>query len=115
MDQIISFNIILLGKSCAKKIQLIRRYVYNDIRKDNYISKIGYDMSEKMIKINDINIILKIADTIGQEKHRSLSSLLSKNCDGVIFVYDITNDDSFNDLYSWIRQLNRDYGNISKF
>lgn len=46
---------------------------------------------------------LEIWDTAGQERfHKSLISAYYRNVDAVIFVYDVTNQQSFDDLRIWI-------------
>ena len=45
-------------------------------------------------------------DTSGQERYRSLPSGLYRNSDGIIFVFDVTNSESFNDLFVWILEAN---------
>lgn len=48
---------------------------------------------------------LEIWDTAGQERfHKSLISTYYRNVDAVIFVYDVTNQQSFDDLKIWIEE-----------
>lgn len=44
-------------------------------------------------------------DTAGQEKYRAITKSFYTNIDGVVFVYDITNQDSFDNLESWIKEF----------
>ena len=66
---------------------------------------------KKLIKLNDKNYIISLWDTIGQEKLRTLSKLFFKNSKIVIYVYDITNHDTFNGLASWDKDVNDMIGN----
>ena len=54
---------------------------------------------------------LKLWDTAGQEKYRSLTKLFYKDSKVVIFVYDITNKKSFNELNYWINEIKESLGN----
>ena len=96
-------TIILLGNSEVGKTSLTRRYV-NDTFEDNFISTIGEDYFEKKIKINDKDIILKIIDTCGQEKYKSISLGPIRSVDGIIFVFDVTNEQSFLDINTWLTE-----------
>ena len=53
---------------------------------------------------------LEIWDTIGQEKLRSINKLFYKNSKIVIFVYDITKLDSYNDLQMWAKEIDTELG-----
>ena len=45
---------------------------------------------------------LKLFDTAGQEKYRSVSKSYFRNTDGVLFVYAVDNLESFEDMKDWI-------------
>ena len=55
----------------------------------------------KIVKINGKTYSINLWDTIGQEKYRSLTKIFMKGAKIVIFVYDITNLESFNELNYW--------------
>ena len=55
----------------------------------------------KIMKINDKTYSINLWDTIGQEKYRSLTKIFMKGAKIVIFVYDITNYNSFKELNFW--------------
>lgn len=51
---------------------------------------------------------LDIWDTAGQERFRkSLISAYYRNSDAIIFVYDVTNKQSFDDLRMWLEESMR--------
>ena len=45
---------------------------------------------------------VKIWDTGGQERFNNLVSSYLKTADGIVFVFDLTSQDSFIDLRDWI-------------
>lgn len=50
---------------------------------------------------------MKIWDTAGQEKYRSLTKIFYKDASVAIMVYDITRKDSFEEIKKyWVNQLN---------
>ena len=60
---------------------------------------------EKFETINNKKYRLEIWDTAGQEKFRSLTKLFVKDAKVVVFVYDITSMESFQDLDYWIKTI----------
>ena len=102
---IIEFKIITLGQSGVGKTSIIKRYVLNKFE-DNLISTIGMEFSHKEIVLkNNETIRLKLMDTSGQERFRSLSKSYFKNAQGVFFVFALNNEDSFKDLEEWIDEF----------
>ena len=92
---ITSINLITLGDGQVGKTSLNLRYT-NDFFSNNYISTIGIDYKFKNEKLKDggeINV--KIFDTAGQERYRSLAPNFLKKADGIVLVYDITYKKSF--------------------
>ena len=59
----------------------------------------------KKIKIGDKEYILNLWDTIGQERFRSLTKIFIKDSKIVIFVYDITRLQTFNELDFWFKTI----------
>ena len=101
-EELIDFKIITLGESLVGKTSLLRRYLENTFD-DNILSTIGLSFSFKEIILkNKEKVKLKLLDTAGQEKYRSLAKSYFKNADGVFFVYAINDENSFNKIKEWI-------------
>ena len=99
-------NLITLGDGQVGKTSLILRYT-NDYFGNNYIATIGFDYIFKNEKLkNGEEITVKIFDTAGQEKYRSLAANFLKKADGIILVYDITYKISFENLNKWLKDIN---------
>ncbi|KAL3125893.1 hypothetical protein niasHT_009422 [Heterodera trifolii] len=60
---------------------------------------------------------LQIWDTAGQERFRSMVPLYMRNSSAAMLVFDITNRQSFRDLASWIKEVERidETGNVLLF
>jgi len=56
----------------------------------------------KVVHINDKIAKLSIWDTAGQERFRTITSSYYRGTHGVIFVYDITNNGSFEEVKRWL-------------
>ena len=96
-----SMKVILLGNSGVGKTNLINTSVGQQFQEDTSVTTSG-TFSEKKIKIGDEEYCLNLWDTAGQEKYESITKIFLKKSEIVIFVYDITDIRSFNDLEKWI-------------
>ncbi len=96
--------IVLLGNNAVGKTSLIKRYIENKFE-DIFISTVGVDMFKKNLKINDKDINLEIMDTCGQERYKSIALGPIRNVNGIIFVFDVTNEQSFIDINNWLTEV----------
>ena len=103
MNDELFLKILVLGDSAVGKTSLLLKYT-DDYFPTVYVSTIGVDYKTKIININDMNISLQIWDTAGQERFRSLAKSFMKDADGILFVYDITNKKSFDNIKNWIKR-----------
>ena len=104
-----SIKIILLGEAGCGKTNLIN--VCCDLEFDeNSASNITASFSEKKITIKNTEYNLKLWDTVGQEKFRSLNSLFIKDSHICILVYDITMKKSFDELDFWLKTVEEKLG-----
>lgn len=93
-------KIIVIGDSSVGKTTLIHRYVSQEYRSD-FKATLGADMATKMFVHGDISIEAQIWDTAGTERFRSISAHHYRGSDICIFVFDMTNQNSFIHLDSW--------------
>ena len=96
-------KILVLGDSAVGKTSLSLQYVENYFP-ESYISTIGVEYKNKPVKLNNTNILLQIWDTCGQERYKSLSKTFMKGADGILFVYDISNKQTFDHIKDWIME-----------
>ncbi len=102
-----SIKIALLGSSGVGKTCIIKRYTENIFDPDS-ASTPGASYSQKYLK--DKNVNLDLWDTAGQEQYRSLVVHFYKDAFIVCLVYDITNQQSFQELKDfWYKNL-KEYG-----
>lgn len=50
---------------------------------------------------------LQIWDTAGQERFRTITSAYYRGADGIVLVFDLTSQESFNHVNDWIIEVNR--------
>ena len=104
-----SIKITLLGNPGVGKTCIISRYI-DDVFDENNSSTIGANYSEKVINKIGKEYELNIWDTAGQEKFHSLGKHFYKEAYVVCLVYDITSQDSLEQLKSiWYPALQK-YG-----
>ena len=98
-----SFKIIIIGNSGVGKTSLLQRFLYNTFN-ETMFSTLGINTTNKEITLkNGKTILLKLFDTAGQERFRSLSRAFFRNVDGVLFVYAINDLKSFENISDWIK------------
>ena len=69
----------------------------------SYLSTIGVEHKYKEIIKGKYKIGLDIFDTAGQERFKSIAKSFFHQTDGIIFVYDITNLESFEGIKDWMK------------
>ncbi len=95
------FKILLLGDGGVGKTSLLRRFIYNTFDSD-YKTTIGVQFMTKIVKFDNKNVKLIIWDIAGQSKHATYRHLYYKAANGVILVYDVTREKSFQNLSRWL-------------
>ena len=107
-------KVVLLGDSGVGKTCIISRYISGSFDK-NIASTNGASYCSKMVKFEELgkNLLLDVWDTAGQEKYRALTKFFYKDASVVILVYDITREESFNNLKNyWYNQLQENCKNV---
>ena len=99
-------KIIVVGDSGVGKTNLINRFA-SDKFDINSKATIGVEFVYKTLKINKEVIKVEVWDTAGQERYRAITSSYYKGAKGAIIVYDITNEDSFNNVESWMNEVTK--------
>ena len=103
----ISCKVVLVGNSGVGKTCIINQYITN-VFNEEQLTTTGATYSTKKLFIESKNktISFEIWDTAGQEKYRSLTKMFYKDSSIVIMVYDITNEESFNDIKNyWFEEV----------
>ena len=107
-------QILLIGDSSVGKTSLIQRYA-NGIFKEEYLATVGLDYYTKQEMINNINVLVKLWDTSGQERFKALTPNYFRNAEGVVLAYDVTNSESFENLKFWINSIKSNLGEKNIF
>jgi len=98
------FKVFLVGEANVGKTSLIFRYIEDTFSVDG-VSTIGWDFKVTTLLLGDKEIKLQVWDTAGQENLRSVASSYYRSGHGFIVVYDVTNQNSFEQAEYWIGQI----------
>ncbi|CAD8048239.1 unnamed protein product [Paramecium sonneborni] len=103
-----SFNyllkIIVIGDSGVGKTNLLLRYVNHTFQND-LKSTIGVQFFSKLVSIKNEYIKLQLWDTAGQERYRSISTSYYKGSHGVIICFDLTHQESLDNVVKWYQEV----------
>jgi small GTP-binding protein len=97
-------RLITLGDSQVGKSSLLLRFTSNDFSED-YMTTIGIDFRMRKININNIEVKIQIWDTAGQERFRTITRNYYKGAHGIILVYDVNSESSYNNIRKWINDV----------
>ena len=106
------FKIFILGDSGVGKSSLLLRFA-DDTYTEGFISTIGADYKIRSIELDGKVIKLQIWDTAGQERYRTISSSGYRGAHGVIIVFALDDQVSFNNVKQWLGDINK-YENVTK-
>ena len=96
----------LIGDSGVGKSCLLFRFA-DDTYQESYISTIGVDFKIRTVELEGKTIKLQIWDTAGQERFRTITSSYYRGAHGIIVVYDVTDQESFNNVKTWLSEIDR--------
>jgi len=100
------FKLLLIGDSGVGKSCLLLRFA-DDTYTESYISTIGVDFKIRTIELEGKTIKLQIWDTAGQERFRTITSSYYRGAHGIIVVFDVTDQESFNNVKQWLHEIDR--------
>ena len=104
MEESENIKIIVLGETGTGKTNLINAYFDKPFNKDNFTTT-APEFFQKELKVDGCNCLVGLWDTAGQEKYRSLSKVIMNGSKIVVFVYDITNKKTFEELNFWVKSV----------
>ena len=101
-------KVVLLGESGVGKTSIISRFI-DDAFEEGSETTTGASYAGKNMVFKDYQnqvVNFEIWDTAGQEKYRALTQIFYKDASIAILVYDITNEESFEEIKNyWYDQV----------
>ncbi|CAB3248928.1 unnamed protein product [Arctia plantaginis] len=98
------FKLLLIGDSGVGKTSILFRFS-EDAFNISFISTIGIDFKIRTIDLDGKKVKLQIWDTAGQERFRTITTAYYRGSMGIMLVYDVTNEKSFENIKNWIRNI----------
>jgi small GTP-binding protein len=105
------FKIVILGDPAVGKTSLVKRYVDNMFSND-YLMTIGTNILAKTVHIDDNRIKLNIWDLGGQPLFKDVRETYCNGANGAILVFDLTRQNTLNNLHGWAQTLWRLVGKV---
>lgn len=106
-------KLLTLGDSSVGKTALLTRFTEGSFTK-RFHQTVGIDFKEKRLRWRpagrsvlgrEQRVQLQLWDTAGQERFRSLTTAFYRDAMGFVLVFDLTSEQSFTNVRSWIEQL----------
>ncbi|KAF7990680.1 hypothetical protein HCN44_000485 [Aphidius gifuensis] len=99
------YKVIIIGDTSTGKSCLLNSLLSEQFNEEE-LPTIGVDFKAKMIEINGTIIKLQLWDTAGQERFRNVTTAYYHEAKGIILVYDVTNEKSFDNIINWLSLVN---------
>lgn len=100
----LTFRVVFVGDAAVGKSSFIMR-LSRGIFMPQLTSTLGVDFQTKNICIDNKNVSLQLWDTAGQERFRCITQSYFRKADGVMLMYDCTNEQSFLNVRQWMSDL----------
>ena len=97
-------SILTLGETQVGKTSLILRFIDRVFYYDTKTT-IGVDFKVKRINLLNKNVLVKIWDSAGQERFKTVTRQYYKNAEGVMLIYDVTSQKSFSMIEEWFKSI----------
>ena len=102
------FKILILGDSTVGKTCFLTRYADKRFE-EHYLATLGIDYKLKNITLkNNQAVKLQIWDTIGQDRYRAITKNYYKGAHGIVLIYDITQNDTFQNVKDWVESIKKE-------
>ena len=99
-------KLLMIGDSGVGKSCLLLRFS-DDSFTPTFITTIGIDFKIKTIDLNGKRVKLQIWDTAGQERFRTITTAYYRGANGILLVYDVTDENSFLNIRNWMKSIDQ--------
>ncbi|XP_039555351.1 ras-related protein Rab-44 isoform X3 [Passer montanus] len=95
------YNVLFVGDSHVGKTSFLYR-LHADTFNPHLTATVGLDYQIKNLVVDNRRFALRLWDSAGQERYRSMTKQFFRKADGVVLMYDITSQHSFSDVRYWL-------------
>ena len=100
----------IVGDQFVGKTHFLRRFCLNELS-TNYLGTLGFEIIKKSIQLGEQKYDLSFNDLSGQERFKKAIMSKIKICTIIIFMYDVTKQESFDSIPKWIEIVNKNNKN----
>lgn len=97
-------KLLLIGDSGVGKSCCLLRFS-EDSFTPSFITTIGIDFKIRTIELDGKRVKLQIWDTAGQERFRTITTAYYRGAMGILLVYDVTDQRSFENIRTWFSNV----------
>ena len=97
-----SVKFIIVGDSSVGKSNILLRFSRN-VFDPGHQATLGIEFANKHLQCNNIDYLVQVWDTAGQENFRSVTRAYYKASAVAMVVYDISSEESFQHIQAWIK------------
>jgi Ras-related protein Rab-8A len=104
-------KLIIVGDAGVGKTNIMMRYCEGTF-KESYMTTIGVDFKIKRVEVSNEKIKYQIWDTAGQERYRNITQAYYNAAAGIVLVYSVSDEKSFQHLgrcqtilEKWMKQI----------
>jgi len=103
------FKVIVVGDPSVGKTSTVLRFTDNAFQR-KYMPTIGVNISEKVVRIGEKNILLVLWDIAGQAKFDQMRTHFYKGIEGLFLVFDLTRENTFKSISKWYQDIKKSIG-----
>ncbi len=99
-------SIVVVGDPLVGKSAIIQQFC-DGIFTHEYVSTVGADLNSRVMQVDGKFVRVQLWDTSGQEGFMWAAKNHIAEADGLVFVYDVTNNDSLTSLVHWHKDVQK--------
>ena len=97
-------KLLLIGDSGVGKSSALIQWTDHSFS-GSFITTIGIDFKIKTIEIGGHIVKIQVWDTAGQERFRTITTAYYRGAMGIMLLYNITDETSFQNIHNWMRNI----------
>lgn len=106
-------KLVIIGDSGVGKSALLRRFAEGTYT-DKMHSTVGVDFLHRRVNLDGRKVEFRLWDTAGQERFRAQMASYYRGAQGILLVYDVTDEKSFKNLDRWLADVDKHAGTSCK-
>ncbi len=101
-------KVVLIGDAGVGKTSILLRFTDNTFNTQNSILSVDFKTRTVVLPNTQQRLCkYQIWDTAGQERFRTITSSFYRGAHLIFVVFDLTNRQSFNNVYRWVEEVDR--------